>query len=187
MVEVMIAASLFAVIGLALVGSFTSGMKIWNKVYRGNLQEQIGIFFDKTTVDFHNVFYYKSIQFSGDDKKVIFPTLVSTYSLNPGLKKGVGQISLYWDKDSQQIMQEIKNLSNIYTQKQGVVKILLKNVENLVFNYYYYNKDEKKYAWVNKWQPKDNVLPLAISIAVSINYENKLYTFNKAIFFPVAG
>jgi hypothetical protein len=183
-VEVLIVAALFSLVGGVVLAAFSNGMKVWQKVYHEGTEEKAVIFFDKISSDLRGVFNYRSIKFVGDKDRLQMPTLAVTTSKLTSLKKGVGEVIYYWDKEEKKVLKVIKNMSNIYTGGKGEVKEVLKNVEDFNLNYYFYDKKEKKYRWTEKWRGK--VLPIAVSIRISISYNNNFKVFNRTISIPVS-
>jgi len=185
LVEVAISASLFAIVGLVIVGTLSNGIKVWQKIYAQDKQQDINIFFEEITEDLRNCFFYESIPFSGNPSEVYFPTFVTTQALNQGLKNGVGRVGYYFNDKDKMIYKVVQNLSNLYKDKISSEDIVLSGVESFEITYYVYDEEAKKYFWTATIE--DDNFPIAVNISLTIGYEDKLESTSKTIAFVVNG
>ena len=129
LIEIIIGVSLFSLIGIILLSTFNSGLKVWDKIFREKSEEDIFIFFEKFYRDLRDTFSYQMINFLGEKDSLKFPALIFTKSSFPGLKEGVGEVKYYWDKEEKKIFRVKRNLSDIYRESLGKEEVLLENVE----------------------------------------------------------
>jgi type II secretory pathway component PulJ len=184
LVETLLVVSLFSLIGVALLSTFNSGLKVWDRVFRERLEEDVFLFFEKFYRDLRNTFSYQKINFLGEEDKLKFPTLVFTKSDLSGLKEGVGEVKYYWDKEEKKLFRVKRNLSDIYRESLGKKEILLKNVKDFKLSYYFYDQKEKKYFWQKEWHKSG--FPLAVRINLLVNDGEREIQFKKTISIPVA-
>ncbi|UCC94428.1 MAG: prepilin-type N-terminal cleavage/methylation domain-containing protein [Candidatus Omnitrophota bacterium] len=184
LIEILISTSLLVIVGLAIYSTFNSGIKIWQKVRKSYEGEDVNILFEKFTTDLKNSFHYKGVKFIGSKHNVIFPTLVTAPSAASGLRKGVGQVSYRFDEDGGSIIQEKRNLSAIYKEKEGIIREILRDVKLLEFTYYMHDPLSDEYFWVEEWT-EEETFPLAVSMKLEIIYDAKTYQFTKKVNIPV--
>ncbi len=180
LIEMIISVGLVVVIGLAVYSVLASGLSIWQRANTSYIGEDINIFFEKIAVDLRNSFVYEDIGFTGTDHNVKFATVVSTNSKYPGLGRGVGDVEYLFDEDKENIIRNKRNLSQIFLEKEVVTQVLLSNVTECVFLYYYYDPIKEEYFWLNEWNPEEG-LPLAVSIKFKVEGEKTIYEFSRAL------
>ena len=181
LMEIIITASLVAVIGLAVFSGLNNGLKIWQRLNKSTIEEDVHIFFEKFASDIRNSFQYKDIDFLGEDSKVEFAGIVITSA--EGLRRGPGKIIYKFYSEEGAVTAEKRNLSNIFREKSGLIQKRLDHVENLDFSYYFYDPLRKEYFWVEKWD-KDK-LPLAVRINLDIVRDGMSYKFRKTFDIPL--
>ncbi len=183
LIEAVIVAGIFSVVGLTLLATFSSGLKIWQRVYKESSDEDVAIFFEKFSYDLRNTVKYNSIDFRGSKIKVSFATFIKKNSQFPGLSKGIGEVTYYWDKKNKKIFRVLKNLNDIYREKEGTTQLLLNNIDDFRINYYSYNLKEKKYFWKEEWNTKD--IPLSVSLYISLRYKNSTFNYQRVVNIPL--
>ena len=113
LIELIIVASLFSIVGLAVVSSLSSGIKIWKRVYEQDLETRVGIFFEHFSKDLRNTFGHEDINLIGSKQKIQFPGLVTFKTASGITSRATGEVSYLWNKDSRQILKVTKNLNQI--------------------------------------------------------------------------
>ena len=182
LIEATIVAVLFSVVGIALLATFSSGIKIWMRVYNENSEESVFIFLDTVLSDLHNTVKYNSINFSGTKTDMSFITHVVTRSRFSGLAEGIGEVSYYWDKDRHSIFRTVRNLSDVYKNTAGAVRDVLDGVDNFELSYHFYDTKEKKHFWLNKWDKKE--IPISVSIRLSVSYNKSTVSYLDIVNIP---
>lgn len=184
LVEVLLSISLISVLGLVVYATLNSGLRIWYRANTTCIGEDVNVFFEKLSLDINNSFPYKDIEFIGNAEGFQCASIVSTDSVNPGLARGVGEVSYFYDKERQAILRKKRNLSMIFKEKDGIAQEVITNVTSGRFQYYYYDPRFKEYFWVEEWK-KGSGIPLAVSVKIDISYGKKDYKFSKVIIIPV--
>ncbi len=182
LIEAIIVAVLFSVVGLSVLGTFMSGIKVWQKVYQKDSDEDIAIFFDEFSFNLKNTILYNSVPFKGNKTKLSFATFIRTNSKFDGLKEGVGEVIYYWNKKERKIFRIVKNLSDIYRRKEES-RMILGDVDNFKLSYYFYDSKEKKYFWSDEWGQKR--IPMSVSIYISICCNNKKFVYRRIVNIPI--
>jgi len=182
LIEATIVAVLFSVVGITLLATFSSGIKIWKRVYSRNTEEDVFIFFDNISRDLHNTIKYNSIKFSGTKSDMSFVTYVVTKSMFSGLAEGIGEVSYRWDKDKHSIFKTVRDLSDIYKKTAGGIRDVLDGVNNFELSYHFYDPKERKHFWLDKWDKKG--VPISVSIRLSIAYNNRTISYSRTVDIP---
>jgi len=183
LLEVLITATLFVVVGMAVYATINNGIKIWHRLNKTYIEEDINIFFQKASADLRNSFIYKGIDFSGREDSLRFATLVTSVSSIPGLRTGPGEVIYYFNPKERKVIKEKRNLSDIYKQRRGFTQELLKDVESFRLEYYYYDCLSKEFFWIDEWA--EEYLPLAVRIHLELIHEESPYEFTKTINVPL--
>lgn len=179
LVELLVVTAIFTVISLAIYATFSSGLKIWEKVNQPLAEEGVGIFLDKIAYDLRNSFRFQGINFMGQEQELAFASIVNSPRLQ---KRTVGEVIYSYDAGSGVLTRQEKDFSHIYSDEEGVKRNLLSRISNLKFRYYAYNKEKKEYFWLDK--VIDEELPSAVRIELELkDAQNK---FTKTIEIPLA-
>ncbi|MFA6350113.1 MAG: prepilin-type N-terminal cleavage/methylation domain-containing protein [Candidatus Omnitrophota bacterium] len=175
LVEVMIAATLFSVVGLGILTSFSSGMKLWNRAKQADMPKcELLLGFETVSRDLRQSMDIAKIGFEGDARSLSFPALASgkivkmTYSFDPdGAILKAYYIAL-------------KDIDSLKTDENSIKKTLFK-ADELSFAYLYYDMDKGAYIWADSWKKEDGRF-----IAVKIQAKLKGNTFAKTIVSPIS-
>jgi prepilin-type N-terminal cleavage/methylation domain-containing protein len=179
LVELLIVTALISVISLAIYTTFSNGVKIWQRMDREVLEEDLDIFFERFTSDVRNAFGFTGIAFSGKEDSLEFPTLVNSLSL--GINT-VGQVMYSYDHTAGRLKRKERDFSQVYSDGKGMITEQLKDIKSLEFQYYRYDEEEKEYLWGNEWS-KEKV-PLAVRLKLEFNGSGQGVEFTKTIFIP---
>ncbi len=140
-IEVMLAASLTSLIGLALYQSFSHGLKIWERANQFAMEEEIVIFLDRIEQDLQNAFVYAQFPFIGQEQRLAFATMVNTPK-DPSLTKGeidyalqMGRAEYYLDPSDLRIYRQDANYSQAVNGEYGPARVLTRPIQNLNFSY----------------------------------------------------
>ena len=185
LLEALITASLFVVVGLAVYSAANNGIKIWQRLNKTYIEEDVNIFLEKFSTDLRNSFKYKDIDFTGDKESVRFASLVVSRSNLPGLKKGPGQVVYSFNPKEKKITKQEMSLHDIYRENSTLPKELLEDIEHFSLRYYYYDNLSKEYFWTDEWLR--DYLPLAVRVDFELDYEKGPYEFKKTISIPTGG
>ena len=180
LIELLIASAILCIISLAIYATFNNGIKIWQKINRDIPEENLDIFFERFSSDLRNTFRFTDIDFSGEEYRVGFPTLINSPRLN---KRSVGQVVYFYDPATEVVNREERDFSQVYSGESGVVKQSLKNVESLKFQYYFYHSEEKEYTWQDEWL--EEARPLAVRIELEFDNGTQVVKFTKTVGIPV--
>lgn len=147
-VEVILVASIMAIIALTLYNAIANGLKVWDRVHRFSAEEDIALFLEDIAVNLHNSVEYGDMLFDGERSSISFSTVVQVRvdpNVDPTLTSythQIGRVRYSFDKSSQDLYRQEANyslaLQNKYFDKQSLVHPL-KSVEFI----YYTVKEER--------------------------------------------
>ncbi|MBU0895202.1 MAG: prepilin-type N-terminal cleavage/methylation domain-containing protein [Candidatus Omnitrophica bacterium] len=213
LVEMMLVAGILAIIGLTIVATFSSGLRIFYRMEGYNtVKADVLISIEKMERDLKNAFSYRGIEFIGSSKKVTFPGLIRKFNSEGRPEESLGAISYYLDDSGKTKM--VSREENKYTQAikkdrgaRGPITRLA-SIEGLDFKYYVYDPESDFYSWASVWDKSDDMeddeedtkpkqenvqlkdredkLPLGVKIEVSYKDGDKIITLNRAVFIQPA-
>ena len=166
---------ILVVVGLAVYGTFASGLNIWKRITQQSQPEDINVFFEKITFDLRNSFKLSGIRFRGDKSKVSFPT--RTKYMDDGLLgESIGQVTYTFNGRTKTVEQNAASYSDVFYKRPGQKRELAKDIRSLRFEYFTYDPDRKEFAWVSNWQDDDlpfgveteENLPLIVKVELSV-------------------
>jgi len=178
--EILLVAALLSVLGLSVYSAFNNGIKIWKRVVKNVIEEDISIFFEKISRDLRNSFQYSLMEFEGAQQRIAFPTLIVSKSS----KYEIGYVAYFEDSIDNSINRQQQNYSQLYKGINPTPSKLVKNIENLTFQYYYYDAERDETSWESSWEDKEN-LPLAVRVKVEFYEDNEEKSLVKSISVPV--
>lgn len=176
------ASAILCVISLAIYATFNNGIKIWQKINRDIPEENLDIFFERFASDLRNAFRFKGIAFVGGEHRVDFPTMVNS----PRMRiRSAGKVAYFYEPLTGIVRREEKDFSQIYTREEGLAKDSLRGVKSLRFQYYFYDSEEKEYAWQEEWVGE--TMPLAVRIELEFDNGVEIIKYSKSVGIPVSG
>lgn len=176
LLELILVSSLIPILSLAIYSTFSSGLKIYQKINNNLPLEEINIFLNNFYKDIKNTFYFKDIIFQGDKEKIELASLV----YNPYFKtKTIGKIIYLYEPNRKRLIRKELIYGQDDLDKATNLKIL-DNISNLSFKYYYYLEEKKDYFWMD--DTFYGKIPLAVRIEFIFN--DKIFLYSVSI--PIA-
>ena len=190
LIEILLVTAILSIIALAVYTTFNNGIRLWERMSRDVLQEDINIFFSKISDDLRNSFRYTGIEFFGAEDSIAFAVPVKIrVQGEPG---GVARARYSFNERANAINRVQTNYSRLYLAKSGPIHQLVGNVRFLKFQYYCYDQLTETYFWVDAWNEEqvplevntNERLPLAVKIEVGAD-ANEGGKFTKIVTIPV--
>ena len=181
LIELAVVTAMLSIISLAIYANFNSGIKLWQVVNKDLPEEEINILFDKFTFDIKNSIRFKNIRFIGQVDKVEFATILDSPELG---NRSVGKVVYLYDDYSKVLSRIQKDYSQVYSDRKGLVRELVRGVDSLRFRYYLYDRDIKKYIWQDYWDT--DRMPLAVRISIKLSEGSKVEGFVKTVSLPIS-
>jgi len=193
LIELILVTAILSVTGLAVYGTFASGISIWKTITQESACEDINIFFEKISFDLRSSFKLTGLRFRGGENKVSFPVKIKT-SGDDGIKNSIGEVTYSYDWRKRTLNKRQATYGEAYRKKSGKKSILQEEVSSLNFQYFVYDPDKKDYSWVTSWQEEDLTLgrqveenlPLIVRVEVGIPKESGEQKFVKNVAIPSA-
>jgi len=188
LIEVLLAASLVAFIGIAIYTCLNSGIQTMKRLTRPLAEEDRALFFEKIKQELGNAFPYSSIRFEGNEERFSFPTRVKAPE-ELGGELGIGEVIYSYHSGENAFMRQQFNLNQVYEDDGDKPVAIMKNILSLRFLYYFYAKEDQQYVWLEEWDPDENegALPLAVRMEFKIDDGNKQQFITRTISIPVGG
>jgi len=180
--EILLVAVMLSVIGLAVYNAFNNGIKIWKRIVRNVIEEDVSIFFEKISRDLKNSFEYTGIKFEGLPQRIAFATLIVPRE-SKNSKYEIGYVAYFEDSMDKSINRQQQNYSQLYQDINPMPLKVVSNIKNLTFEYYYYDPNRDKASWESSWEDEEN-LPLAVRVKVEFYEDNREKTLVKSISIP---
>ncbi|TAN60057.1 prepilin-type N-terminal cleavage/methylation domain-containing protein, partial [bacterium] len=179
LIELLIVSVIMGVVSLALFGVFNSGIKIWQRMDRSVMNEEVNIFLSKLTRDISNGFQFGAVNFAGGPEEARFATLFYSPQLE---KRTVGEVTYAYHQGV--LERKERDFSQIYNDREGSFTPILKNLDFCKFIYYAYDKETKDYFWKENWA--EERIPLAVRIELGYNDELGTHALSRTVSFPVS-
>jgi prepilin-type N-terminal cleavage/methylation domain-containing protein len=182
LVEMMLVASMLAVIAAAIFATFANGIRIWERANTTIAAEDVNIFFDRFATDIKNSLDIEGMSFTGEEESLRFPTIVESARLG---RRTVGEAVYFYDDGM--IKKETRDFSHIYTGDDGAVRESLRGVESLRFLYYFYDEEKREYFWEEVWGEEMTHPPMAVRLTIGLMEDGDIIEFTKTVDIPARG
>ena len=178
-VEMLLAASIFAVAGLAIYTTFSSGMKTWRKAKDLSLKSRgQTLKIEKMKRELRQAFLFRKdeIAFSGTKVKINLPAIIDSK---------VNRLTYSFDPGQNAILRNTEKLEDILASPEGQGGLMtdtpyISGVKEFNLAYFYLDTQKSAYAWKDDWQ--EDYLPTAMRL--NIGFEDEKYS--ETIFIPSA-
>ena len=148
LIEVLLAASLTAVVGLAVYANLASGISMMQRIVGTSAEEDVAIFFEKFERELQNSFHYKEVQFHGEPDTFSFASQIGTDPLLGG-DEGIGRITYLYNSSEKSIIRREQNVHEIFEEKEGIFRTALSNISDLGLEYLGYDSSRSRFEWTD--------------------------------------
>lgn len=176
LIEILLVAALFAILGLAAFTCLSNGLKLWQRAGSLASGEDIAMFMDRFSSDVRNAFSYSQIPFQGGEMKMVSATLVWTpvdrrsVRADDGYETQIGAVEYSFDFDKKAILRRQANYSEALREEWGEPQVVVAGVESLQLRYFY----EGQKDGVSSVEGAE--LPSAVEICVRLASSDKRVT-----------
>lgn len=173
------AVSIFAVAGLAIYTTFSSGMKVWRKA-KDLSQKSRGqsLKIEKMKRELRQAFIFRKeeIAFSGTKSKISLAAIIDSK---------VSRLTYAFDPGQNAILRNTEQLEDILASPGGQAGLTsdtpyIGEVKEFSLSYFYLDPQKQAYAWKDDWQ--EDYLPTALRL--NIGFEDEKYS--ETVFIPSA-
>ncbi len=180
LIELLVVTVMLSVVCLALYSTFASGARIWQRVNRMSLNEDVNILFDRFASDIRNSIVFTGLRFTGTESRFELPTLVMSPSLGAQIP---GTVAYAYADNT--LTRSQADYSQIYQGMSGALRPVMTGMGSCRFAYYLYDEEVKEYVWVDEWTRQD--LPLAIRMELTVGQDDDKESFTKTVSLPLGG
>ena len=196
LIEILVATSILGVIGLTILTTFGSGLHVYERVQAfGGSQAEVLLALEEMERDIKNVFPMSTVAFEGDSHRIAFPAVIETLKIIDGKESvvpSVGRISyyideaIYMDDVEKSLMRVQQNYSLAVAggdaqEGQGETLAL---IEDLAFEYYYYDEEAKTYGWQNSWSGEEETLLSGVKIEMTYKDSDQDIVIERIVVIP---
>ena len=196
LIEILVATSILGVIGLTILTTFGSGLHVYERVQAfGGSQAEVLLALEEMERDIKNVFPMSAVAFEGDSHRIAFPAVIEILEIIDGKESvvpSVGRISyyideaIYMDDVEKSLMRVQQNYSLAVAggdaqEGQGETLAL---IEDLAFEYYYYDEEAKTYGWQNSWSGEEETLLSGVKIEMTYKDSDQDIVIERIVVIP---
>ncbi len=175
LVEVLVVTVIFSIIGVGIMASFVSGVKIWRRsqdLFR--VYGDLILTLEKVSRELRHSVNIPDIGFEAvSSNEFSFPALVGSSCM---------KVTYRFDPQEKTLLRGQVRLKDIIAEKEKEEytegKII--DLEELNINYFYFNNDDKSLCWQDSWKKEDGILRL-----VKLNGKYNGKEFTKIILIPI--
>ena len=164
LIEVLIAATIFAIIAAALMSSFTVGVKIWSRAEKSDIAaSDLALDLEIVARDLRQSVYIEQIGFEGDGNQVSFLSFIAQVPY---------KVTYKFDSSRKLLMRKQEELESAFSedaQKKYSEKSIAE-LDDFQLSYFYFDKEEQEYLWKDKWEKPEKVFS-AIKITAKLKNE----------------
>jgi len=175
LVEILIVATIFSIVGVSIASSFFCGMKLWKRAqYTDFMHTDTLLTLEIIARELQQSVNISSIEFEGDSQKVSFPMLVGN---------SIVRITYEFNASSNVLVRRQVSLDDIIAKKEDVsyTEKEILTAENIYLEYLYFDSEKEEFVWKDVWQ-KDMGKIVAIKLEIKVK-ENE---YTKTVFTPEA-
>jgi len=196
LIELMVAASILGMIGLAILTTFGSGFSVYERVQAfGGVQADALLALEEMERDIRNIFPFPSVAVEGEKDRFAFPAVVDTVSEEGGeavTRPSVGKVAYFLDSDGK----EEKVLKKSRTDYPGAVSKNVSDahdgetlvaVSGLAFRYLAYDLEDETYVWSGSWGRGKGSTLRGVEVTLTYPAAGREVELVRTVFLPVAG
>jgi len=192
LVELLVTSFILGVISVGIIASFASGLKVYEKVqnYMGSRADVL-LALERIERDLRNIVNSSVVEFIGENELISFASVTDDGSLGRVLYYVKGARDMFTREE-----QGYKLATEMKLRKgKGKVKKLV-SVRDIDFTFYYYDKEDKEYKWVELWDPEENGdegeeisederVPLGVRLELTFIEGRERITLTRTVLVPV--
>ena len=162
LVELMITATIFSVVSIAIYATFNSGMSVWRRAKDNNAkQHKFMLRAEKLSRELRQTFIFKDIAFKAKNNEIQFPSVIDA---------DICRITYFFDENQKMLLRGSDKLADIIAameeNKQVETKLFsyLSDVNSVNFSYLVFDLQKNAYVWKEDWQ--QTTLPIAVKLSI---------------------
>ncbi len=175
LVETLVVATIFSIIGLGITTSFVSGIKLWDRAKNIDFAKcEFLLDMEKISRDFRQIVDIPVIGFEGDSVKVSFPALIGD---------SIVKITYKFDPERKTLLYKEVGLKDIISgeEEENYTEEKMLSLKELSLSYFCWDREKEIYDWKDSW-----VKDKGIFSAIKLEGKFKGEAFTKIIFIPIS-
>ncbi|MBI3020843.1 MAG: prepilin-type N-terminal cleavage/methylation domain-containing protein [Candidatus Omnitrophica bacterium] len=175
LVEILIVATLFAVIAGGIGASFLSGMRLWGRAHRQEATWSNALLtLEAMAKELRQTVPMPSIGFEGTHHTVSFPALQGTRIVKVAyLFNGHKRLWQRQDTDLKDLIEE--------RLAPATHETVVLSADEVTLAFWHFDPDQQAYTWQETWSQEDGI-PSAVRVTITI----KDATHTKTVWIPIA-
>ncbi|MBI3602313.1 MAG: type II secretion system protein [Candidatus Omnitrophica bacterium] len=188
LVEVLLAAALVAMVGMAIFQAFANGLKLWTKAQRLNREAEVAIFLDRMEQDLRSTPLISGISFKGIATQISFPAVVMTRADRKSSMASevfidqIGAVQYRFDALEHTIFRRQTNYAQALKGQWGQELPVVGGIDE--FNFYYEVASDK--GFLMKPQ-SDEVIPSGVMVKMHFSDDSGEHHLRRYFRIPVGG
>jgi len=175
LVEVLVVAVLFGLLGITLVVSFSTGMNLWKRAAAltyGHRQAIVGL--ERLSLDLRRALVYPPVGFFGTGDQCYFANVIGDSARN---------ISYRYVETERRLLRSSRNLSTEKSEDglEDPERVTIGRIENFTLAYFGLNQESGKFEFMAAWNSSLQGMPRAVRVSFDAEGGRE---FDKVILVP---
>ena len=186
--EVLLVASMFAVISLAVFNAFSNGFKLWARGQHVMVEGNVAIFLDRMSEDLRQTVTISGIPFKGDSSELIFPAIILDLTdangsrSKEGIADQIGAIRYIYDPSEKKIYRSQATYGQALKLQWSQPVEVADLIEDISLRYYF-TADKG----LEVKSQTDQGIPMGVMIDVQFLVEGQVFHMRRFMIIPVGG
>jgi prepilin-type N-terminal cleavage/methylation domain-containing protein len=178
MIEMILVTALISMVGLAVYGSFNSGLKIWQRANQRMPEIEASVFFDKISNDLRNWLVFSAAKPQGTKAALSFPLAQEKALVKGGSDLDFGVVRYYLNSEDGRVYRVYQDWRQAAEGKTAQPSEVAGGITALSFKYYYFDTAARRGAWEDELSKS---IPLAVRIDIDFKDDKKIKRLTRII------
>lgn len=184
LLELLITASLIALMGLAIYATFARGLAVWERGNKADIaEEELRFGLEKMAKELRSSFNFSGIEFKGSEDEISFPTYVNTAHIAGTPSWEVGEVSYSYDSKKKSFFRKEASYIDLFQDELPEREEIIPQIKDLEISYYFFDAIGRTYKWKDSWADKES-FPLGVRVALTIESGEDEKEFVKTVYLP---
>ncbi len=185
LIELLLVLTLAPIVFFAVYSNFSTGVRLWQRLKTPVVTEDLVIFNQKSRADLSRILRYQAIPFLGTSQELEMASAISADE-DLGGDRAIGQVRYFYDDNANSLFREIRNYSQVFNDQPGLIQLLIKDVTDLEWSYFSYDKLSNGFVWTEEFRPDSpEVTPAAVRLSFHHAGSGRMY--DQIYFLPNGG
>jgi len=181
LLELLIAVALTAVIALAIFGTWTQGIRVWERANQAQFEDrEVRFVLETMAKELRNSFLFTGMAFSGTGKEVSFPQMIHITGLTEISQREIGRVSYSFNPDEQAL---IRHQIGWFQSQTPEAEEVVSGAKDLKITYYQFDREDETYQWKEEWNDEEKQ-PLGVRVELTREDKEEVKTWVKTVALP---